>query len=134
MRDRFKGLDLDHFKLVVEGQATLHAVSWAYRHNIGRSLLEAFPFISVKQFSAMYDSGMMDMMVAGMNKIKELFPDHPRLQEGIDHLQATCKPMSKLYYELPLNDDEKHHTKDNVLKKPGVVVPNEGQTLLRIVY
>ena len=71
---------------------------------------------------------MNDFMVVAMNNIKDLFQDNPRLQEGVDHIQTIVKPMFKLYKDLPLSADEKYHTKDSVLKKPGVAIPNEGRS------
>ena len=126
LRDRFKGLDLDHFALVVEGQATLHAVSWSYKKSTGRTLLESFPVLLLDGMLEMYDQGMMDPIKASILNVKNIFKEQPRLQEGLDHIYKVAIPLSKIYYNVPLKQDELHWTKDSVLKKPAEPVPNEG--------
>ena len=126
LRDRFKGLDLDHFSLVVEGQAIVHATSWAYKQNTGRSLLESFPFLTTDGFKDMFEKGIFDIFFDAILKLKSLFNDDPRLQDGLDYLYKVVKPISKIYYGVELEESDLHVTKDLALRNPGVTVPNEG--------
>ena len=126
LRDRFKGLDLDHFALVVEGQATLHAVTWAYKHKAGQSLVGSFPEISLDGITEMFNKGIIEQFNGSILNIRSLFKESPRLQEGLDYIFKMAIPMAKLYYGVPRKDDEVHWTKESVLKKPADPVPNEG--------
>ncbi|CAG7827557.1 unnamed protein product, partial [Allacma fusca] len=46
LRDKFVGFDLNHYYLVIEAQAKLHALSWAYKCKTGTDNLTAkYPFL-----------------------------------------------------------------------------------------
>ena len=123
--DRFKGLDLDHFKLVVEGQATLHAVSWAYKQHKGRNLSEIYPHLTGEGYADTF--GMFtDQFLPAFEKEIEAFKNKPRIQDGLRQLLTIAAPVSKLYFNVPLKDGEKHLTKDTVLRNPLETVENEG--------
>ena len=132
LSDRFKGLDLDHFSLVMEGQAKVHAVSWAYKQKMGRSLLESFPFLTVDGIKDMFDKGIFDSFFGNILKLKSLFNDDPRLQDGLDYLYKIVKPMSKIYYGIELQESDLRVTKDSALRNPGVTVPTEGSYIVII--
>ena len=57
MKDRFEGLDVDHYKLVIEAQATLHAFSWAYKCKTGKKFTEKFPILKTNTFASMMENG-----------------------------------------------------------------------------
>ena len=85
LRDRFKGLDLNHFKLVVEGQATLHAVSWAYKQLKGHKLVEMYPFIDAEGFAGSCEHFMNEFR-STMKKEIEVFKSEPRIQDALRHI------------------------------------------------
>ncbi|CAG7821850.1 unnamed protein product, partial [Allacma fusca] len=48
LRDRFLALDFDHYKLVIEAQARLHGISWAYKIKHGiKKLEDKYPFLAL---------------------------------------------------------------------------------------
>ena len=133
LRDRFKGLDLDHFKLVVEGQATLHAVSWAYKQQKGRKLRELYPFLRGAGFANMFEMFTSDYLRTIKKEI-EVFKNEPRIQNGLRQLQTVAVPAAKLYYNVPLKDYEKHFTMDTVVRRPLRTVENEGKMQTALTF
>ena len=125
LRDRFKGLDLDHFKLVVEGQATLHAVSWAYKQLKGRNLQDMYPYLCGETFASTFQTFMAEF-IPTIRKEMDIFKDQPKIQAGLSYLQGVIMPATKFYFSIPLDEDEKHFTKDSVVRKPLKIVEDEG--------
>ncbi|CAG7718807.1 unnamed protein product [Allacma fusca] len=124
LRDRFLGFDLDHCMLVIENQARLHAIAWAYKSKRGHdSLHEEFPFLDnkfgelLKAFSSYTE--------ANIRTNEALFHDRPEILGALEHLKSIYASVEELYYECGVNHKEKGHTKDNILKVPGEIVQDE---------
>ena len=132
LKDRFEGFDLDHYKLVVEAQATLHAFSWAYKCKTGTNFSRKFPFLNINGFANMMEQGGFEFFKANLRTSEGIVKDDPVLVDGVNHLSSVFMPAAKLYFNMELKEDEKQYTKDNVLRKPGPVVENEGNTLSQI--
>ena len=126
LRDRFEGLDLDHFKLVVEGQATLHAVSWAYKQVKGQKLVEMYPFLDGEGLGSAFEQYMEESR-ATVEKEIEMFKSEPKIHDGLRHLHTVIIPTIKLYFSIPLSEHEQHFTKDSVIRKQIKGVENEGK-------
>ena len=133
LRDRFKGLDLDHFKLVIEGQATLHAVSWAFKQLKGRKLVEMYPFLGGEGFASVFEK-FMDQFMSTIRKEIEVFKSEPKVHDGLSYLHTVATPATKLCFSVPLNEEEKHFTKDSVIRKPLKTVQNEGKMYQESVF
>ena len=127
LKDRFEGFDLDHYKLVIEAQATLHAFSWAYKCKTGIKFLDKFPFLNTRAFEEMMEHGGMEFFRHNLRTTEDIVKDDAALFEGVKYLDSVFWTAAKLYYGMKLKDDEKHYTKDNILRKPGPVIENEGK-------
>jgi hypothetical protein len=122
--DRFLGLDRDHYKLVIESQAQLHAVSWAYKSKRGiGSLYDEFPFLNNDLGKIM--EPFLEVTEANINMNEEVFQDNPEILQGLAHLRSVYKSVAGFFWGCDLGQNERGHTKDNVLKKPGKTVENE---------
>ena len=127
LQDRFQGLDLDHFKLVIEAHATLHAVSWAYKVKRGvPKLLEKFPLLSTKGFQKTHENGGEDYFRQQLDVGANLFKDDAALTAGYEHLRSVFGHVPKLYNNFEIQEGEKSHTKDSILRKLPATVENEG--------
>ncbi|CAG7719246.1 unnamed protein product [Allacma fusca] len=124
LRDRFLGFDLNHYYLVIEAQAKLHALSWAYKCKTGiQNLTEKFPFLKPK-FEMMIRM-MQPLIDANFLVSKQILVDHPEEVKAIEYLQSIQKSSGGLYWNFEYGQTELGHTKDNVLKKPLPSVENE---------
>ncbi|CAG7835786.1 unnamed protein product [Allacma fusca] len=123
LRDRFLGFDLDHYLLVIEAQARLHATSWAYKSKLGKNILEEFPFLESK-LGEIFKS-VVAYQDANVNTIAQLVQDSPKLKEGLSHLQTQTPSIIGLYFDCDFGQKERGHTKDNILKKPQATLDNE---------
>ena len=127
LKDRYEGLDLDHYKLVVEAQATLHAFSWVYKCKTGKTFTEKFPIFKTNTFANMMENGGKEWFVHHSKNAEGVIQDDPVLVGGLQHLLTVYWPSAKMYFNMELDEDEKQYTKDNVLRVPGPVVENEGK-------
>jgi hypothetical protein len=124
LRDRFLGFDLDHYKLVIESQAKLHAISWAYKTKRGlKSLIAEFPYLKSKFGELM--QAFTPLMESNIKANELLFHDRPDILEALAHLKEVYVSVGGLYFDFNAGQDEKGHTKDTVVRKPGAIVENE---------
>ncbi|CAG7831095.1 unnamed protein product, partial [Allacma fusca] len=124
LRDRFLGFDLDHYKLVIENQAALHAISWAYKSKRGLdSLYEDFPVLD-NDYGEMLKA-FMSFTESNIKTNEELFHDRPEIVRALGHLRGTYNSAGGLYWDCDLGQKERGHTKDTILKVPGEIVEDE---------
>ena len=129
MRDRFEGFDLDHYKLVIEAQATLHALSWAYKcKNDNVKISEKFPCLTGMQgLRKGFNKTAAEFLQPNMQAAETLVNDDPELAAGLTHLKSVLGLICRLYAGVDFIQGAKHHTKDSILRKPAPVVENEGK-------
>ncbi|CAG7831343.1 unnamed protein product, partial [Allacma fusca] len=117
LRDRFLGFDLNHYYLVIEAQAKLHALSWAYKSKTGiQSLTGKFPFL--KQHFDIMIKMVQPLTDANFLMCKQILKDHPAEVKAIEYLQTIQKSSGGLYWSFEYGQTALGHTKDNILKKP----------------
>ena len=103
MKDRFDGLDLDHYKLVVEAQATLHALSWAYKSKSGTKLSEKCPSLRINAFANVLEGGGKGIFTQNLQIAEDILKnDDPERVEGLKHLNSVFWAVVKLYYDMEL--------------------------------
>jgi hypothetical protein len=124
LRDRFLGFDVGHYRLAIEGQAKLHAVSWAYKCSRGlESLCTEFPYLKGSdEMMESFDS----FMDSGMKTVEEMFHDRPDILKALAHLKRVCKPINRLYFgDAGPGQQVEGHTKDSIVREKGPIIENE---------
>ena len=58
--------------------------------------------------------------------------DDPLLVGGLKYLDSVYWPIASMYFNMELGEDEKHCTKDNILRVHGPVAENEGTVSMQI--
>ncbi|CAG7722643.1 unnamed protein product [Allacma fusca] len=120
LRDRFLGLDLDHYKLVIEAQAKFHALSWAYKCKRGIDNFDIQP-INSSGFLTFLESCFKTSFAAA----KEILKGNTVGLNALDHLESVKESVCGLYFGSDSGPSGRGHSKDNILKKPGLVVWSE---------
>jgi hypothetical protein len=124
LRDRFLGFDYDHYKLVIEAHATLHALSWAYKCKKGFTDFEKeFPFLKV-DFGPLIKV-MQPFMEMSFTQAKETLKEYPEAVAAVEYLHSVNESVGGLYWDFDYGQKERGHTKDNVVRNPGPVSANE---------
>ena len=126
LRDRFEGLDFDHFKLVIESQAILHAVSWAFKQSKGKNLREMYPFLTAENLMKIMEDNVSENLKLLDAEI-ESFKDDSKIYEGLKYLRSVTEPLGAVYFGYSVKNSGHGYTKDTILRKPGVAIPNEGK-------
>jgi hypothetical protein len=62
---------------------------------------------------------------AGIQMNEEIFQDNPEILRALAHLKTVYASVAGFFYGCDLGQNERGHTKDNVLRKPGKIVENE---------
>ena len=99
LKDRFEGWDLDHYKLVIEAQVTLHAFSWAYKCKTGKNFTEKFPILKTNTFASMMANASKKffknhMKTAGAVVNDDLWPWAWPLVRGLKYLDSVYWPLA----------------------------------------
>ncbi|CAG7700783.1 unnamed protein product [Allacma fusca] len=125
LRDKFLGLDLDHYKLVIEGQAQLHAISWAYKYTRGlKNFHDNFPFLKMVHDEDM--ETILDILDKECHYTCEnIVQDDYEAVKALKYLSSVAPSVMGLYFTTDCLPGSVPHTKDTILKRPVESVENE---------
>jgi len=130
MFDKFQAYDLAHYRLIIESQATFHALSWAFKCKHGlKDFKSQYPVLKQEAMigSLQYFKPLMtsNVLIAKSMAKKEDWVESVQILDGLERLMSNDKMMRTmlLYYDQILDVE---FTKDKILRVPGVIVENEG--------